>query len=124
MLSLKAPSAPEDEATAERLLRADEERAAAAAAAPLPEGSMWAMFGGTELEPLLAYTTLIDAKWLLELAESGGVLPAWQNVPAVAIVSLADLRASTMQLQLPVAQMHSRSPPAWAALATQRLEPS
>ena len=84
-------------------IAADEEAIEIAAAKPLPEGSRWAQYGGTELEPLLAYTTLIDAKWLLELAESGGVLPAWQNVPAVAVVSLAGLRASTTKLQLPVA---------------------
>ena len=80
-------------ATAEELLRADRERAAAEAARPLPDGSRWRDFGGAELEPHLAHTTVVDAAWLLKLAlgevpEHKGVVPAWQDVPSDACVSL------------------------------------
>ena len=73
------PPAEEDVAA---LLRADDECAAAAAAAELRAGEeWWRKLGGTELEPLLAHTTLVDARWLLELAEAKGVVPPWQKVP-------------------------------------------
>ena len=85
------------------LLRTDVERTAAEAAKPLPKGSTWHKNGGEELEKLLAYTTLIDAKWLLKLARGKGIVPAWQDVPPEAVVTLDDLRASTMHLILPVA---------------------
>ena len=60
---------------------------------PLPEGSTWYKNGGAELEPLFKSTTLVDARWLLKLArgevlpESKGVVPAWQLLPAAAVVS-------------------------------------
>ena len=66
--------------------------------APLPEESTWRENGGVELEALFRCTTLVDARWLLKLAkgevlpESGGVVPAWQKLPAAAVVTVAQLR--------------------------------
>jgi hypothetical protein len=73
----------------------------------MPEDSGWEDLGGWELEPLLAHTTLIDAAWLLKLAqgeampEREGVVPPWQLLPPEAKVTLAELRQS--QELLPVA---------------------
>jgi len=89
----------------------DEARIAREAAEPLPEGSTWHDYGGKELEPLLAYTTVIDAAWLLKFAkgevmpERNGVVPPWQQVPPEATVGLAQLRRTTMALQLPIGVM-------------------
>ena len=104
---LDSIAAPQNQT--EEQLRAEIEAAATAAARPLPRGSTWHEHGGEELEPLLPYTTLVDAGWLLKLLlgevmpERKGVLPAWQDVPSSARVSLHDLRASTMDDSLPVA---------------------
>ena len=77
-------------------------------------------FGGAELEPLLAHTTLVDACWLLKFAEGEamperkGIVPPWQLVPAEAKLSLTTLRRTTMGLKLPVAVLSSFSQ--WCAL--------
>ena len=95
-------------------MAADEERVKAEAAEPLPEDSTWVEFngnsmGGPELEPLLAHTTLINVDWLVDFAdrkvmpEREGVVPAWQQLPSEAIVSLTQLRQTTYGLGLPVA---------------------
>ena len=94
-------------------MAADEERVKAEAAEPLPEDSTWVEnygneMGGPELEPLLAHTTLINVDWLVDFAdrkvmpEREGVVPAWQQLPSDAIVSLTQLRQS-MYGCLPVA---------------------
>ena len=93
----------------EAQLAADEARINEEAQRPLPEGSMWKNFGGEELEALLAHTDVINAAWLLKLVngevmpEREGVVPAWQDVPPEAKLSLATLRRTTMMLKLPVA---------------------
>ena len=95
-------------------MAADEERVKAEAAEPLPEDSTWVEFngnsmGGPELEPLLAHTTLINVDWLVDFAdrkvmpEREGVVPAWQQLPSEAIVSLTQLRKSRYRFGLPVA---------------------
>ena len=94
-------------------MAADEERVKAEAAEPLPEDSTWvegvSYFGGPELEPLLAHTTLINVDWLVDFAdrkvmpEREGVVPAWQQLPSEAIVSLTQLRQTEYQCGLPVA---------------------
>ena len=95
-------------------MAADEERVKAEAAEPLPEESTWVKigpyeFGGPELEPLLAHTTLINVDWLVDFAdrkvmpEREGVVPAWQQLPSEAIVSLTQLRQTTWMFGLPVA---------------------
>ena len=117
------------DSTVPPLLREDVEHAAAQAAKPLPEGSEWHSKGGKELEEHLAYTTLIDAAWLLKLLlgevmpEREGVIPAWQDVPPEAVVKLEDLRHTTMSLNLPIAVLSY----GWAArhqyMASLRPEP-
>ena len=68
-----------------------------------------AQLGGPELEPLLAHTTLINVDWLVDFAdrkvmpEREGVVPAWQQLPSEAIVSLTQLRQTTCVIGLPVA---------------------
>ena len=96
-------------------MAADEERVKAEAAEPLPERSTWVKhpvgdpMGGPELEPLLAHTTLINVDWLVDFAdrkvmpEREGVVPAWQQLPSEAIVSLTQLRQSEYMFGLPVA---------------------
>ena len=95
-------------------MAADEERVKAEAAEPLPPGSKWVEcfgkeMGGPELEPLLAHTTLINVDWLVDFAdrkvmpEREGVVPAWQQLPSEAIVSLTQLRQSGYMFGLPVA---------------------
>ena len=77
--------------------------------------SRWSRYGGDELEPLLEHITLVDARWLLQVArkvvrcfdENGielpaGVVPAWQQLPPEAEVKLNDLRQSEMFNGLPV----------------------
>ena len=97
------------EAGTSELMAADEARVAKMAAMPLPKGSEWHLCGGAELEPLLAYTDVVDAAWLLKLAkgevmpERKGVVPAWQELPSEAKLDLATLRKTTMALKLPVA---------------------
>lgn len=98
------------------LLVADAERIAAEAAVPLPLGARWSgdlgdctNYAGHELEPHFAATTVIDAEWLLKLAEGKvmptrkGVVPAWQQLPPEAKVSLTTLRKTTMMSWLPIA---------------------
>ena len=95
-------------------MAADEERVKAEAAEPLPRESTWVKngsqeMGGPELEPLLAHTTLINVDWLVDFAdrkvmpEREGVVPAWQQLPSEAIVSLTQLRQTTCGWCLPVA---------------------
>ena len=104
-----------DYVNTEEGLAADEERVKAEAAEPLPEGSSWVEYhagdpmGGPELEPLLAHTTLINVDWLVDFAdgkvmpEREGVVPAWQQLPSEAIVSLTQLRQTKYGVGLPVA---------------------
>ena len=67
--------------------------------------STWHSNGGEELEPLFAFTFVVDVRWLLKFARGGVsvVVPAWQQLPAEAAVKLEDLRSSTMWKGLPVA---------------------
>lgn len=61
----------------------------------------WYANGGLALQPLLQCTTLLDVRWLVELAkglvcpELNGVLPAWQQLPPDAAVTLDSLLAYT-----------------------------
>ena len=99
----------EAEAQQQKLLAADTARLAKASAKKLPKGSTWHEWGGAELEPHLAATTIVDAAWLLKLAkhevlpERKGIVPAWQQLPDEAKLDLATLRKSTMRFFLPVA---------------------
>jgi len=109
----QVPSAPIDTDATDtdvcESVDADEERINSAIAQLPPDGSTWGRFGGAELEPLLAYTDVIDALWLLKLAkgevmpERKGVVPPWQLLPAEAKLDLATLRKTTMKFVLPIA---------------------
>ncbi len=99
--------------TIDPLLHADAKAVATEAAKPLgvsPNGydSAWKSRSGTELEPLLAHTTLVDAGWLLKLAqgeampERKGVVPPWQLLPPEAKVSLKELRQTDYIMPLAV----------------------
>ena len=99
----------------------EEEKAAyvsacrAAGVSPVPNGSTWHKNGGAELEPLLDFTTLIDVRWLLKVAEGEvtcvdergnqlptGVVPAWQQLPDEAKARLEQMWMSKMDYGLPV----------------------
>ena len=43
------------------------------------------------LKRALAHTKLVDAAWLLALAESKGVLPRSQDLPSEALVTLREM---------------------------------
>ena len=68
----------------------------------------WIAEGGTELESLFAFTTLVSARWLLQLAkgevmpERKGVVPAWQQLPPDAEVHLSELQTTTAGLPVGV----------------------
>ena len=49
-----------------------------------PGGNLWKLFGGDRIEQLCADVALVDARWLIDLAELGGVLPRCQGVPECA----------------------------------------
>ena len=55
--------------------------------------SRWDKEGCTALKRALVNTKLADAAWLAELAESNGILPRCQDLPAAAMVSLAQMEA-------------------------------
>ena len=103
-----APTAAQAEAAAEAL-RVHEAVVAKANALALDErpedGGVWSMFGGAWLEPLLEHTTLIDARYLLALADAGGIVPRWQELPEAARITPANvwrLKAAVGPGQLPV----------------------
>ena len=58
----------------------------------LPE-SVWDRMGCSSLKRALLDTTLVDAAWLADLADAGGILPRCQDVPEAAKVSLAEMEA-------------------------------
>ena len=79
-------STSEKAAASERRLRVIEQ---------LARESKWDELGASMLKSALKDTILVNAAWLVKLAESGGVLPRCQDVPASAIVSLAEMEAWT-----------------------------
>ena len=78
----------------------------------LPPDSTWRKNGGAELEPLLVFTTLVCVRWLLKFAKGEilptwqqgrkGVVPAWQQLPTEAVVTVTQLRRSKWSYGLPV----------------------
>ena len=104
-----APTAAQAEAAAEALRVHEAVVAKANALAPHErpkELSDWSSLGGEWLEPLLEHTTLIDARYLLALADAGGIVPRWQELPEAARITPANvwrLKAAVSMLgQLPV----------------------
>jgi hypothetical protein len=52
----------------------------------------WDDDDATGLKSALQDVTLIDAAWLANLADNGSSLPSWQELPAEAKVTLAEIR--------------------------------
>ena len=116
-----ARSPPPRQAVDAEVTRLLAQHSVLAEAAPLAEPPVsgdeslsctWHEYGGAQLEPLLAFTTLVDARWLLAFAKSGPcadalegglpIVPAWHQLPAEAEVCVDDLRRSTWHGGLPV----------------------
>ena len=57
------------------------------------EPSKWDEIGCSSLKKALKDTVMIDAGWLADLAEKGGIVPRCQDVPDEAKVSLAEMEA-------------------------------
>ena len=55
--------------------------------------SKWDDIGATSLKKALKNTNMIDARYLVDLADKGGVLPRCQDVPKDSLVSLAEMEA-------------------------------
>ena len=53
--------------------------------------SKWDSKGASALKAALAHVRLLDAAWLARVADSGGALPHCDDVPAEAMVTLAEL---------------------------------
>ena len=64
--------------------------------------SSWAKCDGASIEPLLAYTNLIDIRYLVGLGRARQPLPPLQALPPEATVPLSVLRRSTGHAGLPV----------------------
>ena len=104
-----APTAAQAEAAAEALRIHEAVVAKANALAPherpKDKHGYWSRFGGEWLEPLLEHTTLIDARYLLALADAGGIVPRWQELPEAARITPANvwrLKAAAFGFELPV----------------------
>ena len=83
------PQPDPDPLTAEQ--RSEKAREAEALATELAAPSKWDEIGCAVLKAALLTTVLVDAWWLWQLAEDGGILPRSQDVPPGARVTLADL---------------------------------
>ena len=104
-----APTAAQAEAAAEALriiTKVVVAKANALAPHERPEDySDWSRLGGAWLEPLLEHTTLIDARYFLALADAGGIVPRWQELPEAARITPANvwrLKTAAGWCQLPV----------------------
>ena len=66
-------------------------------AAQLAQPSKWdeAKYNGSALKRALADTLLVDAAWLAQLADEGGVLPRCQDLPEGARVTLEEMEKWT-----------------------------
>ena len=104
----QTPTAKQVKAAAEalRIIKSIVAKANALAPHERPkENGAWSLFGGAWLEPLLEHTTLIDARYLLALADAGGIVPRWQELPEAARITPANvwrLKAAARDGQLPV----------------------
>ena len=56
-----------------------------------PGDDLWSQHGGPAIEELLDDLDLVDARWLVDLAEGGGVVPRWQEVPHSARIGKRDV---------------------------------
>ena len=54
-------------------------------------GEYYQQFGGPVLEPLFEHTDLVDVNYLIGLAQAGGVVPSWSDLPDCAKINTANL---------------------------------
>lgn len=77
---------------------AEKQRSRVAAAANVPPtvcanrprsdtGYDWVTYGGPLMEEWLSHVSIVDARWFVDLAEAGGILPRSQEVPAEALIT-------------------------------------
>lgn len=68
------------------------------------ERRLWEQWQGPQLEPLLASgaVALLDARWLIELGENGGVLRPRQALPEKAFLSLSEVIVASSPRSLAV----------------------
>ena len=76
--------------------KAAQEALVAAADAASPEvkakvGYFYEAHGGRVLEPLFEHTDLVDVNYLIGLAQAGGVVPSWSDLPDCAKINTANL---------------------------------
>ena len=76
--------------------KAAQEALVAAADAASPEvkakvGDEYKKKGGPALEPLFEHTDLVDVNYLIGLAQAGGVVPSWSDLPDCAKINTANL---------------------------------
>jgi len=64
---------------------------AEAASAMCKPSERWAQYGGEAVEELLDDCTLVDAQYLVKLADEGGILPRWQELPDAARITRANV---------------------------------
>jgi Ran GTPase-activating protein (RanGAP) involved in mRNA processing and transport len=64
---------------------------------PVCEKWRWETYGGGEIEAVLSSgaIVLLDAQWMVDLADSGGVLLPRQALPDAAFLSLSEVQAAT-----------------------------
>ena len=65
---------------------------------PADPFSDWVQYGGAELEPFCAFTSLVCIRYLLRLARERRTIEAWQRLPAEAFVSLAQMPSTCTRL--------------------------
>ena len=90
--------------------KAAQEALVAAADAASPEvkakvGYGWKLYGGRALEPLFEHTDLVDVNYLIGLAQAGGVVPSWSDLPDCAKINTANLwrlRCWNQHFSLPI----------------------
>ena len=90
----KAFAARVAKAAAKALARQKKLVAAADAASPEVKakvGGEWKNYGGPVLEPLFEHTDLVDVNYLIGLAQAGGVVPSWSDLPDCAKINTANL---------------------------------
>ena len=104
---------PEQHAAMARAAAKQDQIAASAASVPPEErpqetgesGSDWRQYGGDSLVDMLEHTTVVDARYLIALADEGGIVPRCQDLPASARITkdtLWRVRPSAASFMLPI----------------------
>jgi len=87
-----APSAAADAAAAAQHARVELAKALPAdMQSARPGADLWSKFGGPAIEAMLGDIDLVDARYLVDLAERRGVLPRWQDVPPAARIGPSEV---------------------------------